>query len=63
LRFCARDFEIGDQLLGHWHDRVSAGVEAIIETAGEQAALQARGAQDGLLGQGDALEGNIVPGS
>jgi hypothetical protein len=49
---CARDSEIDDQL----HDRVSGGVEAIIDAAVEQAALQARGPQDGLPGQGNALD-------
>jgi lipid-binding SYLF domain-containing protein len=38
-------------------DELAEGVQAIVEAGGEEAGFEAGGTQDGLLGYGDALEG------
>jgi hypothetical protein len=37
--------------------RVSSGIRGLAEAGGEKAGFEARGAEDGLLGEGDALKG------
>jgi hypothetical protein len=53
----AGDFDIAitDEFLGHGEDRMPGGFEGLIEACGKQAGLEARGAEERLLGQGHAL--------
>jgi len=53
----AGDLDIPGELLGHREEWTPAGVEGLIETGGEEAGFEARGAEEGLLGEGDALDG------
>jgi len=46
----------GDRL-AHEADRFSAVVEGLVEAGDEEAGFEARAAQDGVLGEGDAFEG------
>jgi hypothetical protein len=54
-----RDFDIPitGEFLVHEDHGVSGGVEGLVEAGGEEAGLEARGAEDSLLDEGDALEG------
>ena len=53
----AGDLEIGGELLVQQEERPPAGIEDLIETGGKEAGLKASGAEEGLLGEGDALDG------
>jgi hypothetical protein len=55
----SRDFDIAiaDELLGHGDEELAGGVEGLVEAGGKEAGLEARDAEHGLLGQGDALDG------
>ena len=52
----ARDFEIasGEVRVHHYHGVIS-GVEALVEAGGEEAAFEARGAEESLLGWARAM--------
>jgi hypothetical protein len=53
----AGDFDvIVGELLIHDDHGVVAGVEGFVEAGGEEAGLEPRGAEDGLLGEGHAFE-------
>jgi len=51
----ARDFDIpvAGEFLVHEDSWVAVGVECLVETGGEEAGFEARGAEDSLLGEGD----------
>ena len=51
------DIAIADELLGHGDEETAGGVEGFVEASGEEAALEMGYAEHGLLGQGDALDG------
>ena len=52
------DFLILSEFFGHRHELLLAiQAEGVIEAGGEEARLEARGAEEGLLGEGDALDG------
>jgi hypothetical protein len=55
----AGDFDIAstNEFIGHEDDGVTGGVEGLVEAGGEEAGLEARGAEDSLLGEGEALDG------
>ncbi len=55
----ARDFDIAitGEFWVHEDHGVTGGVEDLVEAGGEEAGLEARGAEDSLLGEGDALDG------
>ena len=51
------DIPIPGEFWGHEDYRAKAGVEGLVEAGGEEAGFQARGAEDSLLGEGEALDG------
>jgi hypothetical protein len=53
---------IAGEFLAHGDDGAIGGVEGFIEAGGEETGLQARGAADGLLGDGHALQGEQLLG-
>ena len=55
----ARDFDIAipGEFRAHEEHGVTGGVEGLVEAGGEEAGLKARGAEDSLLCEGDALDG------
>ena len=53
----AGDFQVADDFLGHGDDGLARGVQGLVEAGGEQAGFQAGGAEQGLLRQGNAFEG------
>jgi hypothetical protein len=53
----AGDFEVAGEFVAHGGDGVAAAVEGFVERGGEEAGFEAGGAEDGLLGEGDALDG------
>ncbi len=55
----ARDFDIAitGEFWAHEEHGVTVGVEGLVEAGGEEAGLEARGAENSLLGEGDALDG------
>jgi hypothetical protein len=60
----ARDFDIPitDEFRAHEEHGVTGGVEGLVEASGEEAGLEARGAEDSLLREGDALDGEELLG-
>jgi len=53
----AGDLEIRGEILVHQEERLPAGIQGLIEAGGKEAGLEACGAEEGLLGKGDALDG------
>jgi hypothetical protein len=53
----AGDFQVAYQLLAHGDDGVSGGVQGFVQASGEEAGFQAGGAEQRLLGEGDAFDG------
>src|SRR5437667_11296191 len=53
----AGGLDLGGEFLGHWEACLPAGIESLIEAGGEEAGFETRGAEEGLLGEGDALDG------
>src|SRR6266404_4991090 len=53
----AGDLDIRGELRRNREERPTARVEGLIEAGGKEASLEARGAEEGLLGEGDALDG------
>jgi hypothetical protein len=55
----ASDVEIAlaGEFLAHGSEGVVVGVESFVEGGGEEAGFQAGGTEDGLLGEGHALQG------
>ncbi len=51
------DIAIADEFGGHQDDGVAGGVEGLVEAGGEEAGFQSRGAEECLLGEGDAFDG------
>ena len=51
------NFPLTGEFWGHEDHRSDAGVEGLVEAGGEEPGFQARGAEDGLLGEGEALDG------
>jgi hypothetical protein len=51
------DFDIRCEFLVHGEARLSVGVERFAEPVGEESGFEAGGAEDGLLGESDALQG------
>jgi len=58
----AGDLDIRGEFRGHREERPPAGIEGLIETGGEEAGFETRGAEEGLLGEGDALDGEELLG-
>ena len=56
------DVASADELLGHSDEEAAGGVEGFVEASGEQAAFEVGDAEHGLLGQGDALDGEQLLG-
>jgi hypothetical protein len=56
------DIAIADELLGHADEELAGGVEGFVEAGGEEAALEVGDAEHGLLGEGDALDGEQLLG-
>jgi hypothetical protein len=56
------EIAIADELLGHGDEETAGGVEGFVEASGEETALEVGDAEDGLLGQGDALDGEELLG-
>jgi hypothetical protein len=54
---CAGDLDIGSEFLGQEEDGLSVGIERFAEAGGEEAGLEARGAEQRLLCEGDAFDG------
>ena len=60
------DIPIAGEVRLHQSDGVFVGVESFIEAVGKEAGLEAGGAEECLLGEGDALGPRVprrVPGS
>jgi len=51
------DIPITGELRVHEDHRVTGLVEGLVEAGGEEAGFEARGTEDGLLGEGEALDG------
>jgi hypothetical protein len=51
------DFDIRGELGVHGHAELSAGVEGLAQAEAEESGFEAGGSEDGLLGEGDALDG------
>ena len=60
----ARDFDIAvtGELRAHEGHGVTSGIECLVEAGGEEADLEALGAEHGLLGEGHALDGEKLLG-
>jgi hypothetical protein len=56
------DIAIADEFRGHGEEGLPGGIESLIEARGKEAGFQAGGAEQGLLGQGDALDGEELLG-
>jgi hypothetical protein len=57
------DISIAGELLVHGEEGFVVGdVEGLIEAVGEEAGFEAGGAADGLLGDGHALDGEVLLG-
>jgi hypothetical protein len=56
------DVAIADEVLGHADEEAAGGVEGFVEATGEETALEVGDAEHGLLGQGDALDGEQLLG-
>jgi hypothetical protein len=56
------DVAIADEVLGHADEEAAGGIEGFVEATGEEAALEVGDAEHGLLGQGDALDGEQLLG-
>jgi hypothetical protein len=57
LGFGDFDIAMADEVLGHGDKELAGGVEGFVEATGEEAGFEASDAENGLLGQGDALDG------
>ena len=53
----AGDFEVADQIFGHGDDGVAGAVQGFVQASGEEAGFEAGAAEEGVLGESDALEG------
>ena len=53
----AGDLEVADQVFGHGDDGVAGAVEGFVQAGGEEAGFQAGAAEQGMLGEGDTLDG------
>jgi len=53
---------IASDFLSHDDDGIAVGVKALVEAEGEEAHFEAGGAEEGLLGEGDALDGEDLLG-
>jgi hypothetical protein len=51
------DIPITGEFFSHEDHGVTGGVKGLVEAGGEEAGLQARGAEESLLGEGEALDG------
>ena len=51
------DIAIADEVLAHGDDGIAAAVEGLVEAGGEEAGLEAGSADESLLSEGDALQG------
>jgi hypothetical protein len=60
----AGDFDIvtADEFFSHWDEWFPRGIEGVIEATGKEAGLEAGGAEQRLLGQGDAFDGKELLG-
>src|ERR1700686_5918780 len=56
------EIAIADEVLGHADEEAAGGVEGFVEASGEEAALEVGDAEHGLLGEGDALDGEQLLG-
>jgi hypothetical protein len=57
LGFGDFDIAMANEVLGHANKELAGGVEGFVEATGEEAGFEAGDAEHGLLGQGDALDG------
>ena len=48
---------LADELRGHGDEEAAGGIEGFVKASGEKAGLEVRHAEHGLLGEGDALDG------
>jgi len=53
----AGDLQVADQIFGHGDDGVAGAVQGFVQAGGEEAGFQPGAAEEGVLGEGDALEG------
>ena len=53
----AGDFEVADQVFRHGDDGVAGTVQGFVQAGGEEAGLQTGTAEEGMLGEGDAFQG------
>ena len=53
----AGDLQVADQVFGHGDDGVAGTVQGFVQAGGEEAGFQAGAAEEGVLGEGDALQG------
>jgi hypothetical protein len=51
------DIAIADEVLGHADEEAAGGIEGFVEAGGEEAAFEVGDAEHGLLGEGNALDG------
>ena len=58
----ARDLQAAGEFFGHQEQGLAVGGEGFVEAVGEQAGLEAGGAEERLLRQGDALDGEELLG-
>jgi len=60
----ARDFDVAtaDHFVAHEEEVSPFAIQGDVETGGKQAGFEAGGAEDGLLGDGHALEGEQLLG-
>ena len=56
------DVSISGEFLAHGCEGAIVGVESFVEGGGEEAGLEPGGAEDGLLGEGHAFEGEELLG-
>ncbi|HUI80756.1 MAG TPA: hypothetical protein VLY24_22680 [Bryobacteraceae bacterium] len=51
------DVAVANHFFRHGEERLAGRIEDVVEATGEEAGFEAGGAEEGLLGQGDALDG------
>src|ERR1019366_3219280 len=51
-----------DERIGDTHQRAAVAVEGLVEEGGAQAGVEALDAEEGLLGEGDTLDGEKLLG-
>ncbi len=56
------DFDIAGEVVGQGVDQAAIAIEGLVEARGEESGFESGGAQQGLLGEGHALDGEKLLG-